>query len=125
MKRSDRLARLARAQRALADVAKAESVAANARYEASRAQADEIVGVLNATSVLHGFAVASMADALRRNGRTTERLKRIADERAGQSARQDRTAEVLEDRVTDAERRARRKSERERLEDLVSSTRPR
>ncbi|RAH98299.1 hypothetical protein DLJ53_26690 [Acuticoccus sediminis] len=125
MKRPERLARLARAQRALADLAKAESIAANARYEDSRAQADEILSALNETSVLHGFAVSSMAETLRRNGRTTERLRRVADERAGQHAREDRTAEVLEERAAAASLQARRKAERQSIEILVSSPRRR
>ncbi|UOM35707.1 hypothetical protein [Acuticoccus sp. I52.16.1] len=125
MKRPERMARLARAQRALAEVAKAESIAANARYEDSARQADEILDALNATNVLHGFAVKAMADTLRRNGRTTERLRRVADERASQYVRQERTAEVLEERATQASSEARRKEERQRIEILVSSPRRR
>ena len=121
MTKPDRLRRLARAQRALAEVAKAESIAARARFEASRAEADEILGALNEESALHGLAVAAMAQTLRRNGRATERLRRVADEREALHARQDRAAEVLEERAHDEGRRASVALERKRLQNLVSS----
>ena len=121
MTSADRLKRLARAQRALADAAKAESIAAKARFEKSRAQADEILGALNETNALHGFAVSSMAETLRRNGRTTERLRRVADERNHNHGRQEHAAEVLADRADAAATAERRKAERKYLETLVST----
>jgi len=115
MSRAERLARLARAQRALAEVAKADSITARKSFEDSAAQADEILGALNARSVLHGLAVSSMAETLKKNGRTTEKLRRAAEAMADQHNRQDRTAEVLEERAEEAARNERRAAERHRL----------
>lgn len=125
MTRAERLRRLARAQRALADVAMAEQVAAQVQYHESQAQAGEILEALNGESALHGVAVAAMATAIRRNGRATERLRRFAEAKAEAHVRQDRAADLLEQRTAEAEAQDRSAGERLRLELMVSSLRRR
>ncbi len=124
MSRAARLERLARAQRALAEVAKADSIAARKAHEDSAAQADDILGALNARNVLHGVAVEAMADTLRKNGRTTEKLRRAAEAMAAHHTRRDRTAAILEQRSGEAARHERKAVERQRLVALASSAPP-
>ena len=116
-----RLNRLARAQRALAGVAAADRALAQRAYEDSAAQADLIVSALNGDHPLHGLAVSSMADALRRNGRATERLRRRADAAALDHTVKDRTAEALETRAADETKIERAAAERRRIEELTSA----
>lgn len=119
-----RMKRLAKAQRALADVAMARRAAAQSAYEASAAEAGEILGALNGASPLHGVAVAAMASSLRRNGRATEQLRRAGDEAVSLHLRADRTADVLTERAADAAASERAKAERAALEALCSVARP-
>lgn len=114
----NRLERLARAQRTLADLAAADRVRAARAYDESAAQADLIVDALNGP--LHGIAVAAMADALTKNGRATEKLRRTAESAAAEHMRADLTATALDERAAALRAHSRSRAERRRIEELTS-----
>lgn len=74
--RARRLARIARAQRALADLAARDHQRAAEAHAESEAAAGAILAALNDDSPLHGLLTGMMADALNRNAITTYRLGR-------------------------------------------------
>ncbi|WP_420392708.1 hypothetical protein [Acuticoccus sp.] len=121
--RAERLARLAGAQRALADAARAERVAAKAAHEASVVEGTEILAALCDDTVLHGIAVPAMAGALRRNGRASEQLRRRIDEAAERQGQLELIAERLAERAAQADRAERARRERRRLEEVAVTSR--
>ena len=72
--RAKRLARLARAQRAVAELSARDLVRIDEAHGASAAEAGKIVEALNGDSPLHGLLVDVMANALMRNANDTARL---------------------------------------------------
>ena len=80
-RRADRLARLARAQGALARAAELESAEANAALRSAQVDADEIIRALNDDSPLHGLIVPQMAEALSRNAKRTHGLAATSERR--------------------------------------------
>jgi hypothetical protein len=120
LKAGARLERLARAQRALARAALAERQAAEAAHDAQRSEAEAILGALG-EGPLHGTMVPTMAAAVKRSGRSGERLRRAAEAAAEEAARQDATARTLEARARHARRAEDARSERRRLEILAST----
>ncbi|XWN32975.1 MAG: hypothetical protein ROR55_07810 [Devosia sp.] len=117
--RSQRLARLARAQKAAARRAEAEAVAARAAHSESLQDGDALVEALNTDSPWHGLFVDAMAAALLSNGRRTEALRR-ARENAEAVLRRDSTrADRLDDLLNNAMRKEDAGQERRRLEALA------
>ena len=72
--RVTRLARLARAQRAVADLRASETARLHEAHGETAAAAGQIVDALNGDSPLHGLLVDVMANALMRNAIDTARL---------------------------------------------------
>ncbi|WP_108662738.1 hypothetical protein [Acuticoccus kandeliae] len=113
---AERLARVARAQRALARVAALERANAEAAHRDSIAAGEAIIASLSAESDLHGIIVPTMAKALRRNARHAEALRRNADLARARHMRDDTAARRLEEEARLAERAEGAKAERRRLE---------
>ncbi|MEM8852375.1 MAG: hypothetical protein AAGD34_01665 [Pseudomonadota bacterium] len=117
--RRHRLARLARAQRAAARRAEVEAVASRTAHTESVQEGDGLVQALNSDSPWHGLFLDAMAEALLRNGRRTETLRR-ASEAADAVLRRDSTrADRLDELLAKALRREAAAEERRRLEALA------
>ncbi|MBJ3778658.1 hypothetical protein [Acuticoccus mangrovi] len=117
-----RLARIARAQRALRRAAAADAQMADRRVAESEAHEEAIVAALNADSPLHGLLVGTMANALTRAARNTDGLRRQAHRAAAHYRREHLAGEVLEERVATAERAEAAVQERRRLERILAES---
>lgn len=123
--RARRLARIARAQRAITELAAREHAATVAAHARSETDAGAIVGALNAESPLHGLLTGMMAEALQRNAVETHRLGREVA-RADQRLRHQKTrTDALDTRAEEARRALDKRAERRALEDLVTRSPPR
>lgn len=116
-----RLARLARAQRALARAAQADHAATSAALAVEQSERAAILAALNRDGPIHGAVVSSMATVLRASGQRAERLSWEAEEAAQKAAHQDVAARILTRKADVAHRRDARKDERRRL-DLLAAT---
>ena len=121
-RRADRLARLARAQGALARAAELKSAEANAALRSAQVDADEIIRALNDDSPLHGLIVPQMAEALSRNAKRTHGLA-ATSERAESAARTEaRRAERLAELAASEAKSDRARRERLSLEAKLCET---
>lgn len=120
--RAARLARVARAERALAQLAAAERVGADAAHAASRADGEAILAALAADSPLHGLLVTTMAGTLRRNSQATERLAARAEAAGAHQRHAEERARIVAARAADAVATVDRDAERRRLEALGVET---
>lgn len=123
--RSARMARLARVRRAMADLAAADGQRARLAHEDSVAAGEAILRALGGDSPLHGLIVPTMARALRRNTRATERLRRDSERAAREAVQAEATTRVFERHAREARVHERRQDERLRLETMPVSTRRR
>lgn len=119
--RAKRLARLARAQRALAELSARENARLNEAHAASEAAEGAIIGALNADSPLHGLLTETMADALTRNAVTTYRLAREVEAAADVQRHETVRADAFERRAADARRLLGRIASRRELEALLGA----
>jgi hypothetical protein len=113
---AQRLARLARVERALARLAAADRAAADAAHAASIADGEAIVASLSGDSPLHGLIVATMAGALRRNGEATAARAAEAEAATARHRRAEQRARIVAERAGEAATAAEREAERRRLE---------
>jgi len=118
-KRARRLARLARAQRALAQLSAGEHAALSEAHARSEAAAGEIMEALNSDSPLHGLLTSMMAGALNRNAIATYRLGREMEAAAAVHRRETVRADAFDRRVSDAHRLLNRVAARRTLEALL------
>lgn len=120
--RAARLSRIARAERALAQLAAAERVGADAAHAASRADGEAILAALAGDSPLHGLLVTTMAGALRRNAQATENLAARAEAAGVNQRHAEERARIVAERAADAVAAVGRDAERRRLEALGVET---
>ncbi|GAB5375498.1 MAG: hypothetical protein AcusKO_19600 [Acuticoccus sp.] len=114
-----RLARIARAQRAIAERAARAHAGAVAAHARSEADAGAIVASLNTESPLHGLLTGMMAGALMRNAVETHRLSRDMAAADTLLRRETSRADALESRAEGARRTLGKTASRHALEELV------
>lgn len=102
--RVTRLARLARAQRAVADLRASETARLHEAHGECAAAAGQIVDALNGDSPLHGLLVDVMANALMRNAIDTARLNSQRNAAAEVERRESVRADAFERRAGEAGR---------------------
>lgn len=117
--RVKRLARLARAQRVLADMSARTHVRLADAHAESAAEAGKIVEALNDESPLHGLLTDVMANALTRNAIDTARLNREREAAADAQRHEDVRADALDKRAREARRSLAKGEARRALEILI------
>ncbi len=117
--RVKRLARLARAQRVLADMSARAHVRLADAHAESAAEAGKIVEALNDESPLHGLLTDVMANALTRNAIVTARLDQQRKAAADFQRHEDVRADALDRRAEKARRTLSKGEARRALEILL------
>jgi len=118
--RRKRLARLAQAQRALADAAVGRERAAAASHRESEEAAGKILDALGGESPLHGHLVLAMASTLDANTRATGRLAAAVKDCETARIAAETRARALERHHREAEIAFRRSHERRVLEAMTA-----
>jgi hypothetical protein len=121
--RNKRMARLARVQRALARAASADKIAAEGQVADAEGEREEILSTLNKDGPIHGYVVAAMARALKRNAQRIEEARRTVEAASRRAVEEEATARILEDRQKATQAAEASRAERLRLEHLCTEAR--